>query len=180
MNGSPETLIPPRRSEWPRRATALPPGPGAPVFFYPNGARRHVNAGGGSCPSPLPSLFPLPPLFPAALAMARACGPSSGPQEACRGPGSTAQGAGEAGAWPWPLLPLPRCPSCPCRSTGAGWGVLIRGAQGEEGLVRATSRPARARACDLCPALRESLGSLGESPLHAKRQRRGVDGSRPP
>lgn len=29
-------------------------------------------------------------------------------------------------------------------------------------------------------ALWESLGSLGESPLHAKRQRRGVDGSRPP
>ena len=61
----------------------------------------------------------------------------------------------------------------------------MRVAQGEERLVRAraTSWPARARACDLCP-VPSSLGESGqsgrESPMHAKRQRKGVDGSRPP
>jgi len=117
--------------------SSRPAGSGAPVFSYLNRARRrrHVNAGGESCHSPLPSLFPLPPLFPAALAMARACGlrPLFRSPGGLQGPGSTAQGAGEAGAWPWPLLPLPRWLSRPCRSTGAGWGVLIRGPKGRRG-----------------------------------------------
>jgi len=82
-------------------------------------------------------------------------------------------------------LAPPASPSLALAPLPVDWSWLggpDQGAQGEEGLVRATrtSWPARARACDLCPALWESLGSLSEFPLHAKRQRRGVDGSLPP
>ena len=54
---------------------------------------------------------------------------------------------------------------------------------GEEGLVRAQSDKQAnvgrgVRSPD--PTLWQSLGSLGECPQHAKRQRTGVDGTRPP
>eukprot|EP00967_Tisochrysis_lutea_P095243 scaffold138786_cov31-Tisochrysis_lutea.AAC.4 len=75
--------------------------------------------GRSAAPPSVPSSLFLPSSLRLGLGpMARACDPPSGaPQspgglpgslQACRGSGSTAQGAGEAGAWPWPLLPLPR------------------------------------------------------------------------
>ena len=47
-------------------------------------------------------------------------------------------------------------------------------------MVRATSGPTRARACDLCPTLWEGLGSLDGSPLPLKRQRLGCRWFSPP
>ena len=92
--------------------------------------------------------------------MARACGPTSGPQMACRGLGAHLRGQVRLGnEWPWPLLPPASCLSLslagaprPYRSirARAGWEVLIKGGPGEEeevlGLVREMGMPRRARA----------------------------------
>eukprot|EP00967_Tisochrysis_lutea_P119278 scaffold194496_cov31-Tisochrysis_lutea.AAC.2 len=77
--------------------------------------------------------------------MARACDPPSGPQEACRGLGAQLRGQVRLGLGPGPspsCLSLADPPRTRKRSTGADWGLLIRGVQVEEGLIRQRDGPA--------------------------------------
>ena len=101
-----------------------------------DGALPRPSRGGclmGTTAIPLSSLF----LFSSLRRgpMARACGPTLGPQmpDGLQGPGSTAQGAGEAEAWPWPPLPLPRWRSAPLQVDWSSLGGPDQGGLGGGG-----------------------------------------------